>query len=403
MACECRHNGVVTTVALPFPILHSAQYFVLIVPAGMILLGLALLACWRVLRQQDHLLWLAAGFILPSLALGWQSLLDNAQLARWSVAAGALYLTGAWTLAHGLARRAGGHAYPRIALLIGGITLLLQYQHATTEQLWLRALILNSGLALLHLLPLRSLFRIPAGNDTLERTLRISYVVLAAYALSRPLLILTVIPTDRIDKLTQSSYWLAMLALALLFSIWFMLVLLTCTVREVLGRLRDERNRDPLTHLLNRRAFAEAAEIVLRYPNRGPWALLICDIDHFKRVNDTWGHSAGDQVLENVAQVLLAQVRQNDLVARFGGEEFMLLLNGADLEHAQRIAERIQTQLPQTHFTAIQDSITASFGLTPIHSLQDLAQAFERADAALYRAKQDGRNRISIDLADAPA
>src|SRR5690606_25776240 len=99
-------------------------------------------------------------------------------------------------------------------------------------------------------------------------------------------------------------------------------------------------------NLLNRRAFREAAEPLLRDRRLGPWTLLIGDIDHFKRINDTWGHARGDYVLQTVATTLIQQVRSDDLVARFGGEEFVLLLR-TDLASAEIIAQRIRTELSE--------------------------------------------------------
>ncbi|THF65984.1 GGDEF domain-containing protein [Pseudothauera nasutitermitis] len=368
----------------------------------MILLGLALLACWWVLRQQHYLPWLAAGFILPSLALGAQSLMSNDELARWSVTTGILYLGGAWALAHGLAQRHGGSAHPRVALLIGVVTLAVLYRYSVlSDELWIRIYALNTGLALMYLLPARCLLRRAERHDRLERLLRMSYLLSAVYAVLRPVVIAIMMPSGEIAMLSRSGYWLLTLAGALLLSMWFMLVLLACTTRDVLHTLRQERDRDPLTHLLNRRAFFESAESTLRDPRKAPWALLVCDIDHFKRVNDTWGHAAGDQVLQSVARVLLAQVRHDDLVARFGGEEFMLLLSRADLAQAQAIARRIQLQLAHTRPSAIEGTVTASFGLTPLASHEDLLHALDRADRLLYQAKRSGRDRICTALAEA--
>lgn len=382
--------------------LQPDQYFSLLIPLSLTLLGLALLVCWRVLRQQRFLLWLSIGYIVSSLTLSLQSLLDNHQLAQWSAIAGALYLGSFWALAHGMAARCGGRANAALALLISAVTLaVLIYYSQIEDELLVRACALNLALGLLLLLPMRAIFRKPAGRDTLEKVLRISYIVLALYSLARPVLIFTLIPIDEIGQLTRSVYWVFMLSAALMFSIWFLIVLLAATLRDIIGVLHEERDHDPLTQLLNRRAFFEAASFCLRNPRQAPWTLIACDIDHFKEVNDTWGHAAGDQVLVRFAQLLQGQIRRDDLAARFGGEEFIVLLAHSDILNARQVAERVRQQLLQTNFdgagTTLGSAVTASFGLTAVTSLADLDSALQRADELVYQAKRAGRDCIRTD------
>lgn len=377
------------------------QYLTTIVPIAIVLLGLALAACWTVLRRQRFLLWLAVGYILPSLTLIAQSQMNNEQLAYWAPVSGICLLSGLWAISRGIAQRYGGTAHPRIALLIGLPTLaLLVVYSRVVDLLWMRASILYLAMGLLLLLPLPSMFRKPAGGDGLELTLRISYLLLTAYTLARAALIPTLTPLDSAGELTTSIYWVGMLSIALLFSIWFLLVLLTITLRDVLRVLNDERNHDSLTRLLNRRAFFEAAESSLGDPRQGPWTLLVCDIDHFKMVNDTWGHQAGDKVLHWFGQMLLGQIRRGDLAARFGGEEFAVLLARSRLEDAVRVAERIRRQLAQAPEDDTRIRISASFGLVPVSSREELNDALARADTLLYEAKRAGRDRIHAEGLD---
>lgn len=375
--------------------LQPDQYFSLLVPLSLTLLGLALAVCWWILRQQRFLLWLSIGYVVPSLTLSLQSLLDNAQLMQWSLVAGSLYLGSFCALTHGLALRCGGRIPMKLALLICGVTLaLLAYFAWVDDQLWTRAWILNLALGLLLLLPMPAIFRKSANHDVLEKVLRVSYVVLTLYTLARSVLILTFIPTAEVQHLTRSVYWVLMLSVALLFSVWFLVLLLATTLRDIIRVLHEERNRDPLTQLLNRRAFFENAELSLTDPRQGPWTLLACDIDHFKHVNDNWGHTAGDAVLQQFGQMLQKQIRSGDMAARFGGEEFIILLTHSDVDDARNVAERIRQQLATTHFPDIDTPITVSFGLTPVSSPKDISEALDRADALLYQAKRAGRDRI---------
>uniref|UniRef100_UPI000647B00D GGDEF domain-containing protein n=1 Tax=Delftia sp. ZNC0008 TaxID=1339242 RepID=UPI000647B00D len=230
----------------------------------------------------------------------------------------------------------------------------------------------------------------------LERMLYWSYVVFAGYTAARPLLVLALGSTD-LNEIARSTYWLVTLVSTLSFALLFTLMLLACTVRDVFTALRQERNHDSLTNLLNRRAFQEAAELRLADSHMAPVSVLIGDIDHFKRINDSWGHDCGDRVLQAVARTLQQHVRSDDLVSRFGGEEFVLLLMRTTPEEAERVAERIRAQLSADGYVlAAGQRITISFGIAPVAANTALTDALTRADALLYSAKQAGRDRVHV-------
>ena len=171
-------------------------------------------------------------------------------------------------------------------------------------------------------------------------------------------------------------------------------------------RLANLGLTDPLTEVNNRRFFDQRLEEEIMRTMRGkaPLACLLIDVDHFKRINDTYGHQAGDNVLRQVAAVLRQHLRGQDVLARYGGEEFVALLSAATLERAEVIAERIrmaleQRALPQEGGEPLR--ITASIGVSVLHPQQHHGEfkrlgveLVERADQALYRAKESGRNRV---------
>ncbi len=158
---------------------------------------------------------------------------------------------------------------------------------------------------------------------------------------------------------------------------------------------------DPLTSLFNRRYFYELAEIELKRVHRyeRPLAAIMMDIDHFKRVNDRFGHSAGDQVLIDVARRLSAVVRDTDVLARYGGEEYVLLMPESTLQSAQEVAERLRRCIGQTPFNTSSGRvyITVSLGVANLvsngMSIDDL---LKNADRALYQAKTHGRNQVRV-------
>ena len=167
--------------------------------------------------------------------------------------------------------------------------------------------------------------------------------------------------------------------------------------------LRTEADFDALTKLPNRRNFIRASERAVAHARQGggELAVLAVDLDHFKRVNDTWGHAAGDRVLEVVAERIRAALRDRDFPARVGGEEFAVILQGATSRHAHSIAERIRCAVAGTPI-ALGDGqsirVTMSIGIaTYRYGEPDLAAAQARADKALYYAKASGRNRVAAD------
>ena len=164
--------------------------------------------------------------------------------------------------------------------------------------------------------------------------------------------------------------------------------------------LIDAALTDPLTGLHNRRGLEGRAEAIHFRPAGAPvtqvWIMV--DIDHFKRVNDTYGHEAGDEVLKAVAEALRSTARGADIVARFGGEEFVLVLPDTSAELAVRIAERLRLVIEalSTEVDGQVIRVTASFGVAQRAAQESQLQALERADAALYSSKEGGRNRVTV-------
>jgi len=162
--------------------------------------------------------------------------------------------------------------------------------------------------------------------------------------------------------------------------------------------LRTEADTDSLTTLLNRRALDRIVQERSATPHNGAVCLVLMDIDHFKAINDTYGHPTGDRVLVQTAELVRSLLRSGDIIARFGGEEFAILVPGNELSGAISIARKIRLELQRQPFTTSKGerfSITASFGVARGQlGFEGWQVLLQEADVALYRAKSEGRNRV---------
>lgn len=172
-------------------------------------------------------------------------------------------------------------------------------------------------------------------------------------------------------------------------------------------QLADMASRDPLTGLLNRRAILSHLERLHddRRQQRQPLCLLMCDVDHFKSINDRHGHAVGDEVLTQVAQLLRQHLRDGDRVGRIGGEEFLVVLDSTEPERLSQVGERLR-QVVATHPVLPLDttfSVTVSIGAArSLQADEDWASVVSRADQALYVAKRTGRDRVVMADSEPP-
>lgn len=172
----------------------------------------------------------------------------------------------------------------------------------------------------------------------------------------------------------------------------FMMVGIDITAKKELEKISTQ---DKLTKVYTRRKLDESVEELFREArvNHHPFSIILLDIDHFKQINDTFGHQSGDLVLSQIGAILLSSARKTDRIGRYGGEEFLIACFGVDQEIAQTIAEKIRQKIENHHFDGI-GRITASFGIATLRDELNVKELFSRCDEALYRAKNGGRNRV---------
>jgi diguanylate cyclase (GGDEF)-like protein len=204
------------------------------------------------------------------------------------------------------------------------------------------------------------------------------------------------------DPISQAGYLTSRYAVTLQFtvavtSMAFAAALLLAVIQDHLRDLKQESSFDPLSGVLNRRGFDGAAEMALANGGRAS-SIVIADIDHFKRINDTYGHSCGDAVIAAVGTLLQTLFGENASVGRIGGEEFAMIFPNASEGDAARHADKARRTLASLTLPGMlsKERITASFGVCAAERGMALFEVMEKADAALYEAKRAGRNRVAV-------
>jgi diguanylate cyclase (GGDEF)-like protein len=211
-----------------------------------------------------------------------------------------------------------------------------------------------------------------------------------------------------IDGANRSLAWVALAGLALAGLVIITIGARLARSRSRLARLASQLDRlariDPLTDISNRRDLDEILDATLSAARRDgtPLSVLLVDIDHFKQINDTVGHDAGDAVLIQVARSMRASLRAQDSLGRWGGEEFLAVLPNADAEHASLAAERLRSQIPHATSASDRSPVTVTIGVATYDS-GTKSELVSLADAALYAGKRSGRNQVQVAPGSIPA
>ncbi len=202
-------------------------------------------------------------------------------------------------------------------------------------------------------------------------------------------------------NLPESGFVVVMRAITIMLVTLLSFSFVAIFVGETNRRLQEDTRTDSLTKLRNRRAMEEVAirEVWQAVRKQTPLALLMLDLDHFKNLNDTWGHALGDRALRIVGKVLQREMGPRELTARMGGEEFAVLLPDCGLEDAATVAERLRSSIEQLrlHETGNSAAMTVSIGVSVLRDGEhSWTEMLCRADDALYRAKRNGRNQVLL-------
>jgi diguanylate cyclase (GGDEF)-like protein len=207
-------------------------------------------------------------------------------------------------------------------------------------------------------------------------------------------------PGDSPQTYIATTYALYSQSLGAVLQVAMGLLVLTLLVRDMLVEITARSETDPLSGLYNRRGFEQRVDTGLAAARKAglPVALVACDLDHFKAINDNYGHDMGDRVIESFAAILKGMAGERTVVARVGGEEFAVFLSGSNAAGARLFAEAVRTAFAASPPPGLPEwkRCTASFGVAEWHPEDSLSDLRRRADAALYAAKRGGRDRVHV-------
>jgi len=377
----------------------SVRLFSLLNPTIGIIFALVFLALWVGQRNRPYILAMSGAMFAYTCAVLTQVFAIPRDINLNAMVSCALYLMAIGLFVEATLMRVGVRGNLRmlgaISAVIFGLIFFFSYVDESIET---RIYVLSIGAGVLFWF---AAFRMRKATvkKPLDRILFWLLLAIGLHFFPRTVLILNAAGPEgvsNIDGYGKSVYWSVLNYSLVLLSLLICLTMLLAIANDVFDDLRTDRNRDGMTPLLNRRGFEEQAEAKLVAMHTATACLVFCDIDHFKSINDEFGHAAGDEVIRLIGQWISEATRRGDVAGRIGGEEFAVLLAGTSLTDALAICERLRVQIAGSRFTGLpkQRSVTASFGIAEVGHDEPLDELMRRADEALYRAKHKGRNRV---------
>ena len=379
----------------------DASVFIALINPGMSLVFAAtFFLLWRHRRQHPYIALLSASFV----AIAGGFLLQYFtiySIPASKLASNLLFLAGGVGLAvGGLARFERRPPVFLTAFLAAvGFSAFVWFLFVEPD-ITMRIYAINFAFGAITLVMAAELGRAP-GRKLIDNVLLGLLVFYGVNFFVRPVLVIWIDgPYESYENFHQSLYWITLTFSASLFLLLFSLSLITAIALDVMDELKRESQTDPLSGLLNRRGFEEGTAEALRAARRRPMpvALVVCDLDHFKAVNDTWGHGCGDAVIAAFSACLRKCTGTGHIVGRVGGEEFAILLQGANAGTGRLFAEGARAAFAVVAVPGLPEEarFTASFGVAEWRSGEGVAELFARADAALYEAKKAGRDCVRV-------
>ncbi len=373
-------------------------FMALLNPAIALLFSLTFLVFWTRQRNRRYILAFAGAYFLLSLGFFNSYLVDFSQHILRSIVSNGSYLVGTLLLSWGLCRRAGV-VYPikiLAAFALAGAAGAMWFA-AVEPNIVGRLYSVNFAVGAMFMITAFKIGNRKTGS-VVDRLLFWVVMLTGAQFFIRTSVSLYLDSGMTAATYHQSTYWAVLSFFVSLFSLAMALSIIAAVADDIMRQIAGDADTDPLTGLPNRRGFDRRLVECTHRANRTrlPVSLIILDVDRFKSINDRFGHQTGDQVLKRIGVKLAEQIREQDTAARFGGEEFCILLPDTDRNGAQMFAEGLRTALELQEYPdlPLQKAITASFGVAERQAGQSFEELYAAADRALYQAKNAGRNCV---------
>ena len=372
----------------------------LITPAMALVFVALFLILWHRGKMGSYVLAFAISYMFFATGFLVTHVLDTAAFYTWHVTQ-FFYTMATVCAAWGLARRAGQPTYLGLYLsiyLLAALTLGVAV--AVTPDVAPRLVIINIGYGAMTLVTMMNLLaaRRRKGIDKLIIAVQ---ALIAAQFLIRPSLTLLIEKSISAAEYRDSLYYAVLNLSVALISATGAMVLVGACIYDQMRAVRQRAELDALTGLRTRRAFEKDVVAMMdKAKAQGhPVSLVVADIDHFKAVNDVFGHQVGDKAIAAFGEVIKDTIRDGDIAGRIGGEEFCVLAWNCEGPAAVAMANRIRSRFAELAIDGLPDDhrLTASFGVAGRLEGEGYGKVFARSDAALYRAKEAGRNRTSLD------
>lgn len=375
-------------------------YMKFVLPAVLLLFSLAFFTAWLSDRGRRFLVPYGACFLLIGIAMLVQLGNVPADENLNTVLSAAFYVGGALAGGYGILQRSGLRLQPAFyalsfALIVGGVW----YYCYVKPDLLSRVYVLNLGMATLILSfawRARRLFRGPLVDKLLGAML----VLVALHFLPRTFLTAgSLLGNVNDDDFTRTVFWQWTVFSTAVAAVLTGFALLGAAGYDRITELSRERDSDPLTGLLNRRGLEMRYNALSHTKNGQSGWVAVCDIDYFKALNDAYGHAAGDAVLQEFAGILRKLLGERSLIARTGGEEFVICVHEMQADNVFQLLEGIRRNIEGHPFQCLPEEInvTCSIGCVRLTEQGDFWQTVDKADKILYAAKKGGRNRTYVE------
>jgi len=375
----------------------ASQIVGLINPAIAILFAIAFASLWLRDRAARHIavlcgayLCLAAGFLVFHYTPD-----PNGPVSI--LAMHAFYCGGVMGVCWAVLDRAGVKVQLGVPIVMVTITAIGLYWTSFYDDENARLYAANSCYGALFLMATQVLAR-SGRTDAVDKLIYWLFALSAFQFFVRPFVAITVEGAMSAQEYRESPFYAVMIVTVGIISLMLAMVLVAACVSDQMKAMRQESETDPLTGLASRRSFERDAMAMLERAHSEGVAVcaIVADIDHFKRVNDLWGHQAGDRAIASFGTLLADTIRSSDHVGRIGGEEFCILVWDCRAAEATALAERTRRSFALLQHEGISPDIrlTASFGVAELRMGEGYGRLFARADGALYAAKNGGRDKV---------